>query len=413
MGSAYRSILIAIALLLAFLAVALPVQLWMNRETGRVRAEAERTLRDAASAAVSLLPPAPAQWEEPALRRLGATLGGRAELLRPGDPPPAVEASSLRLVVEVALPTGPGWRVRVTTEPPALARLQHLQNRGLAAITILALALAVIPVLLALLTRRPGASPDDAHTRHRYEAAGLEQFARLSVERGAQLEQEHGARRRAEENLLVNRNLLDHSLAERVRLGRELHDNICQTLYAVSLTLESVQRNMNAPPNISQRLDQCMGELRRLNQEVRAYIRQLEPEQLRREPLTNALDRLVAGLGAPDGPEINARLAPEVLARIPAQATEDVVNIVREAVSNSIKHGHARHIQVRAENGENTVALVVADDGQGFEPAAPGAGAGGHGLANMRARAAALGGDLSVQSSPGKGTRVLLNLPAA
>jgi len=72
----------------------------------------------------------------------------------------------------------------------------------------------------------------------------VEHFARISVERSEALQREAGARHRAEEDLQVSRTLLDRSMQKRVQLGRDLHDNICQTLYAVSLSLEGVRRTV-------------------------------------------------------------------------------------------------------------------------------------------------------------------------
>jgi signal transduction histidine kinase len=107
--------------------------------------------------------------------------------------------------------------------------------------------------------------------------------------------------------------------------------------------------------------------------------------------------RLVQNLDA----EATALIAPE-------RATE-VVNILREAITNSLRHGRPRTITVHARRGEGTVLFAVQDDGAGFDPAA--FGGHGHGVGNMQARATALGGTVNVVSSPGKGTRVLLTLP--
>jgi signal transduction histidine kinase len=92
----------------------------------------------------------------------------------------------------------------------------------------------------------------------------------------------------------------------------------------------------------------------------------------------------------------------------PARATE-VVNVLREAISNSVRHGRPRTITIHAQRGDGCVLLAVQDDGVGFDPS--GASGGGHGLANMQARAEALGGTTKIISAPGKGTRVLLTLP--
>jgi len=100
------------------------------------------------------------------------------------------------------------------------------------------------------------------------------------------------------------------------------------------------------------------------------------------------------------------------VALIKPQQTAEIVNILREAISNAARHGHARHITIRAEQDENVIALAVQDDGTGFIETAQQISP-GHGLGNMQARATALGGTLKVESSTGKGTRVVLLLPVA
>ncbi|HVN13922.1 MAG TPA: sensor histidine kinase, partial [Kineosporiaceae bacterium] len=192
-------------------------------------------------------------------------------------------------------------------------------------------------------------------------------------------------------------------------LGRELHDNICQTLYAVSLTLEGVRKKLGGAGETEQRLDQCVAELRRLNREVRAYLQDLEPGGGPHGPFGEALEAMLATQATAGGVRLVRNLDPEVTALIAPEQATDAVNIVREAVSNSLRHGQARTITVRAARGENSVVVAVQDDGTGFDPAEPRGG--GHGLVNMQARARALGGFVEVTSAPGKGTRVLLTLP--
>jgi signal transduction histidine kinase len=190
-----------------------------------------------------------------------------------------------------------------------------------------------------------------------------------------------------------------------------LHDNISQTLYAVCLTLESVQKKGALAPDLQQRVDQCMAELRRLNQEVRAYLRDLEPASVASHSFTGALNDLIASIAAGQDVRIEQKLDDEAVALIPPIHIAEIMNILREALSNSLRHGRARHITLLAGRSEETVALAVQDDGLGFTPA-PERGR-GHGLGNMQARAAALGGSLRIESAAGKGTRVLLTLPVA
>jgi signal transduction histidine kinase len=279
---------------------------------------------------------------------------------------------------------------------------------------LLSLLVATVPLLLVLMSSRQAAGAEEAsHTPWaavRAQAVGLEHFARISNDRTTALAQEHGARVRAEEDLQVNRTLLDHSLAERIRLGRELHDNICQTLYAVCLTLESVQKKNTLAPELQQRVDQCMTELRRLNQEVRAYLQELEPANVAGRSFAGAVADMLAGFMAEDGIRIEQRLDAEAVALIPPQQSAEIMNILREAVSNSLRHGRAHQITLLAGRSDDEIALAVQDDGGGFVATA---GRNGHGLANMQARAEALGGTLRVESALGKGTRVLLTLRVA
>ncbi|WP_415907526.1 sensor histidine kinase [Oleiharenicola sp. Vm1] len=401
-----RALLLSITLVGVFLVAAFSLQAWWLRQEAAARGEASERLGHTLDAALRLAPRPPEKWDERYRRDLSQLAQADVQLERaPGSPP----AGPDNVFATVTLAGHPGWIVTAAGHSPTLERLRRSHQRLFITTIFLALLLGAVPLVFSLAGSRP-AVERDTRAPWRRDAAGLEQFARLTVERGAALEREHDARRRAEEDLQVSRTLLDRSLEERIRLGRELHDNMSQTLYAVSLALESVRKKMTAAPAIEERLDQCVIELRRLNQEVRAYIRELEPENLRRESFPTALASTLKGL-VPDHVALDQRFDPAALELIPAEHASELVNIVREAVSNSIRHGRAQRITLRAAHDAGALALAIADDGAGFAPDQTGAG--GHGLANMRARAAALGGTLQVESAPGKGTRVLLTLPVA
>jgi len=406
-----RSFGLAILLLLLFLGAALTLQWWLVRETRQLQnlAVEEQRARLVRIIAVSGLPPA--KWDATFQGELGAMVGGKVLLqkIAPSSPVPAADPSTLTFTE--LLSNAPGWEARVAFAAPALLRSQVMHQRIMAVIVLLALLLALVPLLIVGLEARRSLSADVA-TRtpwaaSRAQAVGMEQFARLSNERTAALVEEHGARMRAEEDLQVNRTLLGHSVAERVRLGRDLHDNICQTLYAVCLTLESVQRKSSLSPEMKQRTDQCLAELRRVNQEVRAYLQDLEPGRVNVQSFAAALAGMIGSLPTEDEARIERRLDPETVEQIPSHQVAEIMNILREAVSNSLRHGRARHITLLAGRNDQSIALSVHDDGIGFNPG----GNRGHGLDNMQARAAALGGSLQVESATGKGTRIILNLP--
>jgi signal transduction histidine kinase len=405
MNSLSRALLLSAALVIVFLLAAVSLQAWLNRQSRSWRAEAEADLAARLAAGRSLLPEATEEWTDEHLQQLSRALGASVTL---GSG--AVEVAADANVVRSVKPVAPGTSLVATTSISGPLRAETMQSRAIAAITMLAIVLGAVPFILAIANwRRSERETRPPWQEARAEAAGLERFARLTVERGAALVREQGARQRAEEDLQLSRTLLDRSLEERVRLGRELHDNICQTLYAVTLTLESVRKNMSAPPPFEQRLDQCMAELRRLNQSVRAYLRELEPAGVNATPLHTAIAEAIAAIASPHGVEVDQRLDEEVLRLLPAAHASEIVNVVREAASNAVRHGRARRLTVRAARGDGEVALAVADDGVGFE--ARSRSITGHGLSNMEARAVAIGGQLKIDSAPGKGTRVLLTLP--
>jgi signal transduction histidine kinase len=93
---------------------------------------------------------------------------------------------------------------------------------------------------------------------------------------------------------------------------------------------------------------------------------------------------------------------------------EELLRIAQEAVANARKHSGARYIRVRLCYEETGVRLVVSDDGSGFDPEAAAAAKPGHfGLVGLRERAARLGGTLSLDSHPGRGTNVEVFVPLA
>jgi signal transduction histidine kinase len=414
-----RSLGLALLLLLVFLGATVTLQWWLRRETGRLQAAALEDTRERFMRAVAVSGRPPEQWDASFRRELGAMLGGAVEVLAPGEPVAAGARGDKMLRFVQDIPGHPDWKARVTFSPPAVIRVQVLHQRVMAALVVLALLCALLPMLFFVLSSRRG-TPADGGTRSpwaavRAHALGLEHLAKITNETGAALLQEHDARLRAEEDLQVNRSLLDRSVAERVRLGRELHDNICQTLYAVCLTLESVQKKDAVAPAMRSRIEQCLNELRRLNQQVRAYLRDLEPGNVAHQSFRSALDELVDSFALGADIQIERKLDEEALARIAPAHVAELMGILREALSNSLRHGGARRITLRAGRSDTAVALSVQDDGCGFHPSAGTAspGSSGHGLANMQARAAALGGHLHIDSAPGKGTRVLLTLPVA
>jgi signal transduction histidine kinase len=123
------------------------------------------------------------------------------------------------------------------------------------------------------------------------------------------------------------------------------------------------------------------------------------------EPLDVALAQAAEEVANRVGARVRLSLDPA--ADVPATTREELLRIVREAVTNATRHGGASSISVELTNGDG-LFLHIADDGVGFEPDRAD---GGFGLTSMRDRARALGGELQITSAPGEGTEIEVVLP--
>lgn len=291
---------------------------------------------------------------------------------------------------------------------PAVALM--ISQRFALALALVALALTL--TLLISLAFRPGRSPDSmppvSHARG--EVGTIARLARDSVARGEELSRERDGRRRAQEDAELNQRLLTRSLEEKIRLGHDLHDGIIQSLYAAGLTLESVRAIVHSDPNeADSRLEEIRGRINATIRDVRAYIAGLAPENLRLAGFGHAVDTVLEELRSGRDTRFDVKIDDVAAAQLSAVQATEALQIIREAVSNALRHGGASLITLRVHQGDREVCLLVQDNGVGFDQS--GHHAGGHGLGNMGARAERLGATLRVSSTPGEGTRVVATLP--
>jgi signal transduction histidine kinase len=198
---------------------------------------------------------------------------------------------------------------------------------------------------------------------------------------------------------------------ERVRISRDLHDGIIQGIYAVALTLEDVADLMTEDrPEAVARVDRAIDRLNTTIRDIRTFIVGLgaTPET----SLAMALEAVVAELALDPVLALDLDLADaEVIdGRLSPEATHELLQIAREAISNTARHSgaHSAAMSLRAEDG--SAVLRVEDDGRGFDPRRR-PGPGHFGLANLHDRASSVGGELTVESEPGRGTRIIVRLP--
>jgi|BEDMetMinimDraft_2_1075160.scaffolds.fasta_scaffold03848_3 signal transduction histidine kinase len=201
-------------------------------------------------------------------------------------------------------------------------------------------------------------------------------------------------------------------LEERERIGMDLHDGVLQALYATGLGLEAVLEDIERDPAAARAgVERAIARLHGTIADIRHYIFDLRAEQEHgEEGLVPLVRRLVDELAHP-GMEVRLEVEGPAVP-LDRQARWEAWHIVREAVSNAIRHSRGRRVTVRIAQRPDEVSVEVRDDGVGFDPTAA-VDASHHGLDNMRRRAAAVGGRLEVRSAPGMGTTVALSVPAA
>ncbi len=198
---------------------------------------------------------------------------------------------------------------------------------------------------------------------------------------------------------------------ERDRIGRDLHDGIIQSLYAVALSLEDVPELMGEiPGEAADRVDAAIESINLAIRDIRNFIYGLRPEAVDGTQVVAGLAALAEEVRHGGLVDMVAELDPAADPGLDAGAGSDLLNLVREALSNAVRHGHARRISITLAATATGSALEIVDDGAGFDPAEL-RSAGHHGLANMRARATAIGGRLDIRSAPGDGTTVIVDLP--
>jgi signal transduction histidine kinase len=199
-------------------------------------------------------------------------------------------------------------------------------------------------------------------------------------------------------------------LSERNRLALELHDAVSQKLFSLVLTAESaatlVGRDTEAAADQLARLQVLAQEAL---DELRGLIFELRPPEVDSDGLCGALRKHV-GLLAQRRPGVELELEDE----LPPEPRRDaeVLRIAQEALNNAIRHADAAHVHVRLNGRDGGLVLKVDDDGKGFDPGAAELRSRRLGLTSMEERARRLRGRLTIDSAPGSGTRVRLEVPA-
>ena len=404
---------LTIVMLSVILIVAVAAQSWLRNEARHARADAERAMAIRLAQAVSLHTKPLASWDELDFQIVGDVLGGDvARLPIPAQPAPH---DGQQIIVDYAPPAASAPTYLLRGHFPLTASGSVLVNHRIAfqllgVFLVAIFALVTWAIVLWLRQRNTTTAASIPFATMRAEMLGLEQLAKTTVAQNAELNEERTVRQRTEEDLRFNQQLLSQSFEEKIRLGRDLHDGLIQSLYAAGLTVETARRTLGtAPDKADKQLEQALGANNGTIREVRQFIGGLTEDSLRRSGHKQSTPAPLADPRAGRVVSIDLRLDEEAASALTLEQGREVIQIVREAVSNALRHGQATALTVRLLKSEQSVAILVQDNGHGFDTTT--LRDGGHGLRNMQARAATLGADIRVESHLGAGTRLVLTLP--
>ena len=195
----------------------------------------------------------------------------------------------------------------------------------------------------------------------------------------------------------------------RQRMAMDLHDGIIQSIYAVGLNLEAAADDVTAnPQEVAGRIDRAIGQLNDTIGDIRSYIMELRPARFSGE-IAESLTGIAHEFRVNSLIETTIDVTP-ALPPLTAEGGSALFHIAREALNNIRKHARATSVEISLRSNDGVVALVIADNGAGFDPAMTQAEQ-HNGLRNMASRARAAGGTLNVESTPRTGTRIRVEIP--
>ncbi|GAA2277340.1 hypothetical protein GCM10010368_53910 [Streptomyces roseiscleroticus] len=197
---------------------------------------------------------------------------------------------------------------------------------------------------------------------------------------------------------------------ERSRLAHELHDAVSQKLFSLRLTAQAAAALVDRDPSRAKgELQQVAALAAEAADELRAAVVELRPAALDEDGLAATLRTQVQVLDRAHSARVT--FAAQGVRALPAAQEEALLRVAQEALHNALRHSGAERVDVTLERRGGAAVLRVTDDGDGFDPQTV-RRAGRHlGLVSMRDRASGVGGRLTVESAPGKGTTIEMEVP--
>ena len=259
--------------------------------------------------------------------------------------------------------------------------------------------------LFSLSKREPGYFNEE----HMRLAEAMSIHASAAVDNAVLFEQ---VRTSAVRLRLLSRRLVEAQESERRKLARELHDESGQALVSLRFGLRLLEKEIDAGGDVAGRVAELMKRTDSVIDGLHRLAADLRPASLDHLGLDAALRQYARTAAAESGLAVRFSARGFTSDRLPAVVETDLFRIVQEALTNVVRHARATRVDILVECRRDRAMVMIEDDGVGFEPDRV-VGEDHFGLLGMRERAEALGGTLAIESTPGAGTTVVVEVPSA
>jgi PAS domain S-box-containing protein len=240
-------------------------------------------------------------------------------------------------------------------------------------------------------------------------AEAMSSQASIAVENAILFEQMKASTARMK---LLSRRLLESHESERRAIARDLHDEAGQALVSLRFGLRLLEREIGDPGRVTGRVAELVQRTDTVIDALHRLAADLRPASLEYVGLETALREYSRSTGAKLGLSVRFKARGFTSERLPTAVETALYRVVQEAMTNVVRHAHATRVDVLAECRGDRVMVMVEDDGVGFEPDQ--VERGDHfGLLGLRERAEALDGTLVVESVPGVGTTIVVEVASA
>ncbi|MFI5168053.1 MAG: GAF domain-containing protein [Thermoanaerobaculales bacterium] len=256
------------------------------------------------------------------------------------------------------------------------------------------------------LSKREAGYFNEEHVRL---AEAMSSQASVAVENAVLFEQMQASTARMQ---LLSRRLVEAQESERRNIARELHDEAGQALASLRIGLRLLEREIDEGGSVTGRVAELMQRTDAVIDGLHRLAADLRPASLDHLGLEAALRQYSRSVGSKFGLTVRFKARGFKGERLPAEVETALYRVAQEAMTNVVRHARATRVDVLAERRDGRVLVMVEDDGVGFEPDQ--VQHGDHlGLLGLKERAEALGGSLTVESAPGAGTTVVVEVASA